>query len=242
MSAQRTVWVTGGSTGIGARLCERFVGQGLHVVNFSRRAPALAHPSLRTVTVDLTDPAAARAAVESAADAPADIIVHNAGATRERPVGEATLEDLAALSQLHLGTALLLLQASLAHMRRQRSGRIVLISSRAALGLANRTAYGATKAGMIGLARTWALELAADGITVNVVAPGPIEDTEMFTAIVPAGSERHTRLARAIPVGRLGRADDVVRAVEFFAAPEASFVTGQTLFVCGGASVGTLTI
>jgi NAD(P)-dependent dehydrogenase (short-subunit alcohol dehydrogenase family) len=127
-------------------------------------------------------------------------------------------------------------------MRARRFGRIVLLSSRGALGLATRSAYSATKAGMIGLARTWALELAPEGITVNVVAPGPISGTEMFHAVVPAESERERRLAEAVPVKRLGTPDDVARAVAFFAHPANSFVTGQVLYVCGGASVGTLTL
>jgi NAD(P)-dependent dehydrogenase (short-subunit alcohol dehydrogenase family) len=127
-------------------------------------------------------------------------------------------------------------------MRQRNYGRIVLISSRAALGLPTRTVYSATKAGMIGMARTWALELAPDGITVNVVAPGPIEDTEMFGQVVPSGSERAAALAKAIPVRRLGRSDDVARAVLFFADPASSFITGQVLYVCGGASVASFSL
>jgi NAD(P)-dependent dehydrogenase (short-subunit alcohol dehydrogenase family) len=127
-------------------------------------------------------------------------------------------------------------------MRAMGFGRIVLISSRAALGLATRTAYSATKAGMIGMARTWALELAPDGITVNVVAPGPIRETEMFHDVVPADSPREEALAAAIPVKRLGAPDDVAQAVMFFAGPASSFITGQTLFVCGGSSIGSLAI
>ncbi len=125
-------------------------------------------------------------------------------------------------------------------MKRARYGRIVLISSRAALGLARRTADSATKAGMLGLARTWALELAVHGITVNVVAPGPIAETEMFEELIPAGSPKMTAAAKQVPVGRLGTPQDVARAVTFFADPKASFVTGQTLFVCGGTSVGSI--
>ena len=100
----------------------------------------------------------------------------------------------------------------------------------------------ATKAAMTGIARTWALELAPAGITVNVVAPGPISDTEMFRSVVSKDSEREKALAAAIPVKRLGRSDDVARAVIFFCDRANGFVTGQTLYVCGGASVGTLVI
>jgi NAD(P)-dependent dehydrogenase (short-subunit alcohol dehydrogenase family) len=92
------------------------------------------------------------------------------------------------------------------------------------------------------MARTWALELAPAGITVNVVAPGPIADTEMFREVIPEGSERETALAKSIPVGRLGRGDDVARAVMFFADPDNSFVTGQVLYVCGGTSVASFSL
>ena len=114
--------------------------------------------------------------------------------------------------------------------------------SREALGLQTRTSYAATKAGMIGMARTWALELAPFGITVNVVAPGPIGVTDMFRDVVPAGSERESSIAKLIPVGRLGRSDDVARAVLFFADPQNSFFTGQVLYVCGGASIASISL
>jgi NAD(P)-dependent dehydrogenase (short-subunit alcohol dehydrogenase family) len=134
-----------------------------------------------------------------------------------------------------------LVQATLPGMRERRFGRIVLMSSRAALGAQTRTSYSATKAGMLGMARTWALELAPHGITVNVVAPGPVH-TEMFYDVIPAGSEREHKLAASIPVGRVGEPADVARAVSFFIHPEAGFVTGQMLYVCGGASIGSLSL
>jgi NAD(P)-dependent dehydrogenase (short-subunit alcohol dehydrogenase family) len=118
----------------------------------------------------------------------------------------------------------------------------VLLSSRAALGAATRTVYSATKAGIIGMARTWALELAPYGITVNVVAPGPIADTEMFESVMSPESERAKKLAHSIPLGRLGKSSDVARAVSFFSSPDADFITGQTLYVCGGASIGSISI
>jgi 3-oxoacyl-[acyl-carrier protein] reductase len=125
-------------------------------------------------------------------------------------------------------------------MKQRHFGRVVLVSSRAVLGLAKRTVYSSTKAGMLGLARTWALELGVHGITVNVVAPGPIEATEMFHELIPSASPKLPRIIESIPVKRLGRPEDVARAVRFFAAPESGFITGQTLFVCGGTSVGSI--
>jgi 3-oxoacyl-[acyl-carrier protein] reductase len=95
---------------------------------------------------------------------------------------------------------------------------------------------------MLGMARTWALELAPEGITVNVVAPGPIRGTRMFHEVVPANSDREAQLIKNIPVQRLGEPADVARAVEFFVRPENNFVTGQTLYVCGGSSIGSLAI
>jgi NAD(P)-dependent dehydrogenase (short-subunit alcohol dehydrogenase family) len=169
-------------------------------------------------------------------------LVHNAGIIRANLLAEVRTEDLLALTQLHLGAPLLLLQAVLPSMHAAHFGRIVLLSSRAALGLETRTAYSATKAGMIGMARTWALELAPSGITVNVIAPGPIAGTKMFHDVVPEGSERERRLAASIPVRRIGRPEDVARAVMFFCDPQAGFVTGQTMFVCGGASVSSMAI
>jgi len=94
---------------------------------------------------------------------------------------------------------------------------------------------------MFGMARTWALESAPHGITVNLVAPGPIE-TDMFYEIVPQGSPKVEQLARTIPVGRVGRPDDVARAVMFFASRDSDFITGQTLYVCGGASIGSIAL
>jgi NAD(P)-dependent dehydrogenase (short-subunit alcohol dehydrogenase family) len=233
--------VTGGSTGIGAAICTALLDAGHHVVSLARRPPA--DERCEHVPVDLLDPQATdEAAREIAARHAITGIVHNAGAIRARLLPDVRVGDIGALAQLHLNAALSLMQAALPAMRDAGFGRIVLISSRAALGLASRTAYSATKAGMIGMARTWALELAPLGITVNVVAPGPIRETEMFRAVVPADSEREAALAAAIPVKRLGTPADVAGAVMFFASPASSFITGQTLFVCGGSSVGSLVI
>jgi 3-oxoacyl-[acyl-carrier protein] reductase len=126
-------------------------------------------------------------------------------------------------------------------MKARQFGRILFNGSRAALGVPTRTAYAATKAGMIGMARTWALELAPHGITVNVVAPGPIQ-TDNFWGIIPKGSAREEDLGKRLPVGRLGTVRDVSNAFLFFCDPGNGFVTGQTLYVCGGSSVGTLSL
>lgn len=242
-SSPGTALVTGTSTGIGRTICENLLARGMTVLALSRRPTPIDHPQLLSVEVDLTDRGATQEmAAALAARHEVSAFVHNAGVIRPALLEDVRLEDLDALTELHLGSAIAIAQAVRPGMRDRGQGRIVMISSRGALGLATRSAYAATKAGMIGLARTWALELAGEGITVNVVAPGPIRGTEMFHEVVPADSEREQRLAAAIPVRRLGTPQDVARAVEFFVDPLAGFVTGQVLYVCGGASVGTLTI
>ena len=242
MSQRDVAIVTGASGGIGRAIAEAMLAAGHHVVSLDRRLPDWSHPALEPVLVDLFDPkATAVAAADVATRHAVSHVVHNAGVIRPNLIEQATPDDIAALSQLHLGAALTLVQAVLPGMKQRHFGRIVLIASRAALGAATRTAYSATKSGMFGMARTWALETAPHGITVNLVAPGPIE-TDMFHEIVPQGSPKVEQLARSIPVGRIGRPSDVARAVMFFAGRDADFITGQALYVCGGASIGSIAL
>jgi 3-oxoacyl-[acyl-carrier protein] reductase len=242
MSQSDTALVTGASGGIGRAIAEAMLAAGHRVISLDRRLPDWSHARLEPVVVDLFDPkATADAATDVAARHDVSHVVHNAGVIRPNPIEQTTAEDIAALSQLHLGAALTLVQAVLPGMKQRHFGRIVLIASRAALGLATRTAYAATKSGMFGMARTWALETAPHGITVNLVAPGPIE-TDMFHEMIPQGSPKVEQLARSIPVGRIGQPNDVARAVMFFASREADFITGQALYVCGGASIGSITL
>ncbi len=242
MSTQR-VWLTGASSGIGACLAKMLAEQGSEVICFSRRPAPIESARVKSIAVDLADPEATRQAFEeTAANVPANRLVHNAGVIREKPLADVTAEDMDALARLHMGAAVTMVQANLDCMREAGWGRIVLVSSRAVVGLAKRTAYASTKAGMLGLARTWALELAPLKVTANVVLPGPIAETEMFDDVVPPGSERAASLASSIPVGRLGRPEDVARAALFFLDRGNGYVTGQTLYVCGGTSVGSLTL
>ena len=234
-----TAVVTGGSAGIGRAIVQKLLERGEEVISLDVQP---GDSKAKHVKVDLTDAEATRQAAEEIAKKHSiTTVIHNAGVIRPALLPEAKLADFNALVNLHLSAAILLTQAALPAMKEAGYGRVVLVSSRAVLGLATRTSYSATKAGMLGMARTWALELAPLGITVNVVAPGPIR-TANFHSIVPEGSPQVDRIAQAIPVKRLGEADDVARAVLFFADRAAGFVTGQVLYVCGGTSVGTLTL
>jgi 3-oxoacyl-[acyl-carrier protein] reductase len=232
--------VTGGSAGIGRAVALELLKLGHEVLSLDLQPPP--DKQLKHIEVDLTDAqATARVARDIAKSHQVTTLVHNAGTIRPALLAEVKLEDLNALVNLHLSAAVILLQASLPAMKAAGYGRVVLVSSRAVLGLPTRTAYSATKAGMLGMARTWALELAPQGITVNVVAPGPIE-TDNFHSIVPRGSPQVEKIAQSIPLKRLGQPGDVARAVLFFADRQNGFVTGQVLYVCGGTSVGTLTL
>lgn len=237
MSHVRTTLITGGNSGIGEALAKKLVDRGQRVVSVGLDAPAWTHDLLTAYCTDLTCLEQTRAVAQQISSNHAiDCLVHNAGIILPNLLPDAKPEDILTLAQLHLGAPMLLTQAALEGMISRRFGRIVFVSSRAAMGAVTRSAYSATKAGVHGMARTWALELAASGITVNVVAPGPIL-TDNFWGIVPKGSERQERMARNVPVGRLGAREDVAHAIEFFLDERSDFVTGQVLYVCGGTSL-----
>jgi len=225
---KNTAIITGGNKGIGADLASALLALDYTVVSLARNAPEASHKNLHSVSVDLLDPAAvAQAAAEVAQQYEVTHLVHNAGLIWPNLIEDASPEDITGLSQLHLGSALTLLKAFLPTMKKNNFGRVMFNGSRAALGAPTRTAYGATKAGMVGMART------------NVVAPGPIL-TDNFWGIIDKDSPQQEALAKRIAVGRLGNADDVTRTFLFFCDPANSFVTGQTLYVCGGSSVGSM--
>lgn len=237
MSNVRTTLITGGNSGIGEALAKNLVDRGQRVVSVGLKAPDWTHDLLTAYRADLTCLEQTRAVAQQISSNHAiDCLVHNAGIILPNLLPDAKPEDILALAQLHLGAPMLLTQAALEGMMSRRFGRIVFVSSRAAMGAVTRSAYSATKAGVHGMARTWALELAASGITVNVVAPGPIL-TDNFWGIVPKDSERQERMARNVPVGRLGAREDVAHAIEFFLDERSDFVTGQVLYVCGGTSL-----
>ncbi|KDC60973.1 SDR family NAD(P)-dependent oxidoreductase [Bordetella bronchiseptica] len=230
--------VTGASSGIGAAIARALLDAGHRVVNIDYRLPADAPQGLASYQADLTDEAQTLAVAREVTEA-YDIVglVNNAGATRPGTADTAALADLDYVVALHLRTAMILVQAALPAMRAAGFGRIVNMSSRAALGKPERVVYSATKAGLIGLTRTLAMELGGDGITVNAIGPGPIA-TELFRNSNPEGAPRTQRIIDSIVVKRLGTPEDVARAAMFFLSPDNGFVTGQVLYVCGGTTLG----
>lgn len=226
------------SAGIGRAIAEALLAQGRTVVNLDHAAPGWSHERLVSFQADLTkeDQTRERAA-EIAGRYAITALVNNAGATRPGTIDTATATQLDDVVGLHLRAVLLLTQAFLPSLRACGQGRIVNLSSRAALGKAERVVYSATKAGMIGMTRTLAMELGRDGITVNAIGPGPIA-TELFRQSNPEGAPQTRRILESIAVGRMGTPEDVARAALFFLAPENGFVTGQVLYVCGGTTLG----
>jgi NAD(P)-dependent dehydrogenase (short-subunit alcohol dehydrogenase family) len=232
----RTILISGASKGIGRALAERLAKQGQHVVGIARTGDASFPGELRTV--DLSDRDATSAALQDiSSNNRIDAVVNNVGLVRPQALEQVTLDALDAVLDVNLRTAIQLTQAALPVMRQQGWGRVVNIASLVALGALQRTAYAAAKAALISCTRAWALELAITGITVNAVAPGPTE-TELFRENNQPGSEGEIRYLAMVPMGRLGRADEIAAAIAFLLSDDASFITGQTLFVDGGASIG----
>ena len=230
MNPARVSVVTGGASGIGREICSELLARGDTVISLALEAGDLKHERFEARRVDLTDrQATAAVARDISLQYSVHTLVHNAGAIRPAMLAEARPEDLDALVNLHLGSAIQLAQAFLPGMRAAHVGRIVLIASRAALGLPGRTHYSATKAGLIGLARTWALELAADQILVNAIAPGPILAPPDMNETESAAVVQNT------PLGRWGGEAEIAKAVLFLV--HSDFVTGETIRVDGGRHV-----
>lgn len=228
--------ITGASRGIGLGIARRLARDGHRVVNLSRSNPPADFPGI-SYAVDLADAdAAGRALASTAQEHAVDNLINNAALIRVGALEKITAEELQEQIDLNIRAAILCAQAVLPSMRAKRRGRIVNIGSRAALGKEGRSIYGATKAAIASLTRTWALELARDRITVNAIAPGPIE-TELFRENSPADSPQVKALIAAVPLGRIGQPADVAAAAAFFVSDEASFITGQVLYVCGGLSI-----
>ena len=232
----RSILITGASKGIGFAAAEHLAKQGWHVIGTARRAPEKEFPG-DFVEIDLADEAATdKLAADLAGRGNVVGIVNNVGLTAHEKFGEVAWSDFARLQDLNLRPALALTQAILPNMRAQGFGRIINVTSLVTRGLAWRTSYAAAKSALESLTRSMAIELAPERITANAIAPGPVE-TELFRENSPPGSEGEKRFLALMPMNRFAQPDEIAAAIAFFASEDAAFVTGQTLFVDGGASL-----
>ncbi|MEM7059202.1 MAG: SDR family oxidoreductase [Pseudomonadota bacterium] len=234
--------VTGGSNGIGAAIVAARAALGELVVNLDKDQPeAGAHGE--TFRADLSDREdVARVMAEVTKAYAVTRLVNCAGAVLLDPIEDLKADDFARTMDLNVLAPALIVQACLPAMKAAGFGRIVNITSRAALGAKTlRTAYAGSKGALNSATRVWATELARHGITVNAIGPGPIE-TELFKRANPPDSPQTIATRNSIPVGRMGRPEDIAHAVDFFLSDQAGFVTGQTLYVCGGLTIGANTV
>jgi 3-oxoacyl-[acyl-carrier protein] reductase len=235
MTTPRTVLVTGGNRGIGFAIAEEFVAQG-HRVAVTARSGQGPEGTL-TVVADVTDAASVDAAFTAveAELGPVEVVVANAGITKDGLLMRMTEEDFTSVVDTNLGGAFRVVKRASKGMLKARFGRIVLVSSVVGLfGGAGQANYSASKAALVGFARSLTREVGARGITANVVAPGFVE-TDM-TAVLP--DEQQAEYKKSIPAGRFGTAAEVAKAITWLASDDAGYISGAVVPVDGGLGMG----
>lgn len=232
----RVVLVTGGTRGIGAATVRRFVHDGDLVVTFSRSSTPPAD-GVVGVRCDITDAAAVARAVKEVQSTygPIAVYVANAGVTNDKLILRMSDDEFSSVIDINLTAAFRIARLVSRAMAAERKGRIVFVSSMIAyLGAAGQTNYAASKAGLIGLARSLSWELGSRDVTVNVIAPGLIE-TDMTDVL---SDDRKSTLIGQTPLARMGRPGEVAEAIHFLASDRAAFITGAVLPVSGGLAMG----
>lgn len=235
-STPRTFLITGASKGIGFATAKRLADAGHTPIGIARTKPdGFPGPFHQ---LDLADEAGLAQLLKAlVAEHVIDGVVNNVGLVRGAALGEITHDDLRDVLDLNLRVAVQCTQACLPGMKDRKWGRIVNVSSLVVVGAPWRSSYAASKAGLVAFTRSWALELATEGVCVNAVAPGPTK-TELFLTANPPGSDSYNRYVGLVPMQRVADPDEVAQPICFLLGDGASFITGQTLFIDGGSSVG----
>ena len=226
----RRALVTGSSSGIGLAVTQRLLADGWRVSGWDVAPPAVEHPSFEAVKIDMLDGASVDAAAR-AAGAP-DALVHAAGVLRTGALGTLQPADGEMMWGLHVQAITRLANHVLPAMAQAGRGRVVLVGSRVARGIAGRSQYAATKAALASLARSWAAEVVTRGVMVNVVSPAATQ-TPMLRD--PAREQTPPRMP---PIGRLIQPEEVASLAAYLLSPAAAAITGQDIQICGGASLG----
>lgn len=233
-TAPQTAWITGASSGIGLAIVQALLDKGWRVLGIDKNKAPVTHENYMHVEVDLSDVSAVTTFLQSQTQTSSTqpfAFVHAAGLMHTASLGSLDTAAGAHMWQVHVQAATLLANALLPRMQAAKAGRMVLIGSRVSGGMAGRSQYAASKAALVSLCRSWAAEVIADSITVNVISPAAT-DTPMLKSGV-----RSSSAPKLPPIGRLIDPAEVAELVAYLCSPHASAITGQDIAICGGSSL-----